>query len=334
MTERTTSRRALLLWTGSTAATAVAGCLSVSSDGDEPEAYATPAADAFDDVVDAMWLEDNLESVELLDSRPESDFTDEHVAGAHRFPDTDMMRDHYTETDDGPEAALEHVGAVAEAAGIERDDDVVVYGEGSSLWETYGVYTLRAIGHEGDVALLDGGFPTWADAGGATETGTPETEPTSYEPDLDRSVLATREDIADTVDEDGTDVQLVDNRTPAEYRGVDDGDDRVDRHGHITGAINVEFTQNVVDGGRRLRSPADLERLWLEDAGLEPDAATISYCQTAVRASVGWFVMDQLGWADVTNYEGSWLDWGTLSADDGYQYTSGEGSGTVVDTFA
>nr|WP_245549711.1 rhodanese-like domain-containing protein [Natronococcus occultus] len=166
--------------------------------------------------------------------------------------------------------------------------------------------------------------------------GTVRARPRRFFPTLLRytDVLATRARVAERVHEDDADVQLVDNRTPEEYRGKDDDDDRVTRHGHITGAINVDFTQNLVDDGARLRSPAELERLWLEDAGLDPSEETISYCTTAVRGSVGWFVIEQLGWGECRNYEGSWLDWGTLSEDDGYYDSACADSGTVIDTFA
>lgn len=328
MSAPTTTRRTFLAASGA-AAIGVTGCLGRT---DEPEAYSTPAASEFDGVVDSKWLEEHLDEVRLLDVRDEDAFVDGHLPGAHRLPNTEMMRDHYAETDEGYEASPELIAEIAEHAGIEVDDDVVVYGEGSNLWETYGIYTLRAIGHEGIVALLDGGYTVWQQADGPTETGTIDPEDASYDYRLNMDVIATRAHVADRVCEDGARGQLVDNRTPAEYLG-DDDDDRVLRHGHITGAINVDFPQNLVDDGHRLRSPEELERLWLEDAALDPGMETISYCTTAVRGSVGWFVMDQLGWREVRNYEGSWLDWGTLSEDEGYYYTTGEESGTIVDTF-
>jgi thiosulfate/3-mercaptopyruvate sulfurtransferase len=330
MTGQQTTRRAFLGATGAAATVAIAGC---PGSGGEPDAYTTPAASEFEAVVDSKWLEEHLDEVGLLDVRDDEAFTDGHITGAHRLPDTELMRDHYEETDDGYEASPDVIAGIAEDAGIEPGNDVVVYGEGSNLWETYGIYTLRAIGHEGTVALLDGGYTVWEEAGGPIETGAVEPEDASYDHELKMDVIATRAHVAERVHEDGASVQLVDNRTPAEYVGGDD-DDRVHRHGHITGAINVNYTQNLVDAGRRLRSPEELERLWLEDAGLDPDEETISYCSTAVRGSVGWFVMEQLGWREVRNYEGSWLDWGTLSEEDGYYYTSGEGSGTIVDTFS
>ncbi|WIV68200.1 sulfurtransferase [Natrialbaceae archaeon AArc-T1-2] len=332
MTGKRMKRRTFLVATTAATVTASAGCLG-NGDDDEPELYTTPAATEFDDVVDVQWLEDNLDDVALLDIREEGDFTVSHIEGAHRLPDYEMMRDHYEETDDGYEASPEVIAGILEDAGISRDDDVVVYGESSNLWETYGIYTLHAIGHDGNVSLLDGGFPVWDEAGGETDSGVPDDGDGSYEPELDMDVIATREYVADHVNEDGADIPIVDNRDPEEYFGQDTDDDRFDRHGHVTGAINITFPQNMIEDARRLRSPEELEELWFDEAGLDPDEETISYCVSAVRASVGWFVMKQLGWDEVRNYEGSWLDWGTLSDDDGYYYTTGEGTGTVIDPF-
>lgn len=331
--DTTPDRRSVLKGLGSAAVGAsIAGCLGGIT-GSDSELRTTPAAAAFDAVVDVAWLEEAPEAVALLDVRDADEFTDGHIPGAHRLPDTELMRDHYAETDDGYEATPEVIADIVAAAGITPDDDVVVYGEGSNLWETYAIYTLNAIGHDGLVALLDGGYNAWTATDGDIETGTPEADPAAYDPELDMDVIATRARVADSVDADGASVQLVDNRRPAEYHGTEE-DDRVSRHGHIPGAINVNFPQNLVDGGERLRSPAELETLWFDDGGLDPTVETISYCTTAVRGSVGWFVMTQLGFEAVRNYEGSWYDWGTLTEADGYPYVSGADTGRVVDTFA
>jgi thiosulfate/3-mercaptopyruvate sulfurtransferase len=325
------SRRDVLAGSGAAVATAVAGCFE-SSERDAPGAYTTPAAGEFERVVDGAWLADRLEAVELLDVRGEPAFTDARIEGARRLSET--IRDHYAETDDGYEASPDAVATALERSGIAPDDDVVVFGALFNVWATPGVYTLEAIGHEGTVSMLDGGVSAWRDAGGATATGSVDPEPdrSSSDATLDTDVLATRAYVAEHVREDGADAQLVDNRSPAEYAGTRGGD-RFERHGHITGAINVAFRQNF-DGEGRFRPPADLEELWLDAAALDPDVRTITYCTTGVRGSVGWFVLTQLGWDDVRNYEGSWLDWGTLSEADGYYYTSGDDAGTVVDPFA
>jgi len=143
--------------------------------------------------------------------------------------------------------------------------------------------------------------------------------------------VATREFVADNVDEDGAAIPILDMRSPEEYWGVDERGD-LSRFGHVTGATNLNFVQSIDDEAGRLRSPEELETLWIDDAGISRrDGGRLPSDRDP---GVGRFVLDQLGWEDVRNYEGSWADWGTLSEDNGYYYTSGEDTGTVVDTFA
>ncbi|MDZ5810330.1 rhodanese-like domain-containing protein [Halorubrum sp. AD140] len=326
-----TSRRSVLASAGAALA-ATAGCLGETDD-EPPEAYTTPAAEEFDGVVDSQWLEENLDDVHLLDVRDADAFDDARIPGAYHFPDSEMLDSYAEETDDGFEASPDVIAWTLAQAGIEPDDDVVVYGAESDLWETYAIYTLNALGHEGRVSLLDGGFTVWDAAGGETVSEAPEAREASYEADLDLDVVATREFVADNVDEEGAAIPILDMRTPEEYWGVDERGD-LDRFGHVAGATNLNFVQSIDDEAGRLRSPEELETLWIDDAGLSADETTVAYCQTAIRASVGWFVLDQLGFEDVRNYEGSWADWGTLSEEDGYYYTTGEDTGRVVDTFA
>lgn len=328
------SRRGFLATAGATIAAATAGCAGIADgETEQPDAYTTPAAATYDGVVDSQWLSENLDDVALLDVRDETAFEEARIPGAHHFSNENMLRSHTEETGDGFEASPDAIAWLLENAGIAPDDDVVVYGAESNLWETYAIYTLNAIGHEGQVSLLDGGYEVWTSGDGETVSEPPETPATSYEPEIDTDIVATREFVADHVDEDGATVPILDMRTPEEYHGIDERDG-TERFGHVRGATNLNFPQSIDGEAGRLRTPEELESLWIDDAELSPDETTIVYCQTAVRASVGWFVLEELGWEDVRNYEGSWADWGTLANENGYYYTTGEGTGTVVDTFA
>ena len=326
-----TSRRAILASAGAAIA-ATAGCLGSTND-DPPAAYTTPAAAEFDGVVDGQWLSEHLGDVQLLDVRDEEAFGESRIPGAHHFPDSEMLDSYAEETPDGFEVSPDVIAWTLSQAGIESGDDVVVYGADSNLWETYAIYTLNALGHEGTVSLLDGGFTVWDAAGEETTSSSPEPGEATYEPELDTGVVATREFVAENVDESGASIPILDMRSPAEYWGEDQRGD-LDRFGHVTGATNLNFVQSIDDEEGRLRSPEELETLWIDDAGLSADETAVAYCQTAIRASVGWFVLDQLGFEDVRNYEGSWADWGTLTEENGYYYTTGEDTGTIVDTFA
>jgi thiosulfate/3-mercaptopyruvate sulfurtransferase len=119
-------------------------------------------------------------------------------------------------------------------------------------------------------------------------------------------------------------VQIVDARTPQEFRGEDI---RAIRGGHIPGAINIPYEQNWIDpetpaklarkqvtnnAGMSLKPAADLKRLY---SRLDPNKETIVYCQSGARASETAGVLQELGFTNIKVYDSSWLGYGnTLDA--------------------
>src|SRR6185436_3528050 len=89
-------------------------------------------------------------------------------------------------------------------------------------------------------------------------------------------------------------VQIIDARTPEEFRGEDI---RAIRGGHIPGAVHIHYMDNWVDpdasskleknlvsnkDGMNLKSREQLQALYSK---LDPDKETIVYCQSGIRAS-------------------------------------------------
>jgi thiosulfate/3-mercaptopyruvate sulfurtransferase len=119
-------------------------------------------------------------------------------------------------------------------------------------------------------------------------------------------------------------VQIVDARTPKEFRGEDI---RAIRGGHIPGAIPIHYMENWVDpdtqakldkkliaskDGMNLKSHEQLKALY---ARLSPEKETIVYCQSGIRASETATMLKELGFKNVRVYDSSWLGYGnTLDA--------------------
>src|SRR5699024_10947886 len=106
---------------------------------------------------------------------------------------------------------------------------------------------------------------------------------------------------------------LVDVRTPEEYRGEilapPGWNEGVQRGGHIPGAVNVPWSQVVREDGR-FKPREELDEIYRE-AGLTPDSEVITYCRIGERSALTWFVLHELlGYSDVRNYYGSWVEWG------------------------
>jgi thiosulfate/3-mercaptopyruvate sulfurtransferase len=55
----------------------------------------------------------------------------------------------------------------------------------------------------------------------------------------------------------------------------------------------------------------DLEKLYVRELKMKRRSPTIAYCRIGERSSLTWFVLKYLlGFGNVKNYDGSWLEWG------------------------
>ncbi|MEM6290134.1 MAG: rhodanese-like domain-containing protein [Myxococcota bacterium] len=231
------------------------------------------------------------DGVVVLDVRAFEAFDGGHIPGAIAF-DAGSLR----ATVDGVEgqvAPRDVAEAEFSAAGLSPGDDVLVTGADNGTDPARVAWTLRYYGHEGGVMLLDGGMAAYVAAGLEVEPGAGDVTPTDYAADTTRDAL--RVDKAWVLEHlDDDDVVLFDVRTPEEFA-----------EGHIPGAVNVNWTQNLDDGGR-FRADADVRSLHGD-----PDAATlVVYCRTGSRASVSWALLRRAGFTDVRLYDGSWAEWG------------------------
>ena len=98
---------------------------------------------------------------------------------------------------------------------------------------------------------------------------------------------------------------LLDVRRDSEYTGVEV---RAKHGGHVPGAVNVLWKDALRDDWL-LKDPEELEQMYI-DAGFGPETATVTYCQSGVRAAFTHLVLTALGHDDVRTYDGSWEEWG------------------------
>src|SRR5690606_9836958 len=85
------------------------------------------------------------------------------------------------------------------------------------------------------------------------------------------------------------------------------------RGGHIPGSRNVPWARAVNGEDGSFLPTDELQRLYVEQEGLDPAKPTIAYCRIGERSSHTWFVLRYLlGFQDVKNYDGSWTEWGNL----------------------
>ncbi|MBI4636744.1 MAG: sulfurtransferase [Candidatus Rokubacteria bacterium] len=186
--------------------------------------------------------------------------------------------------------------------GIGPKTHVVIYDDSGGLHASRLFFTLEVLGHE-RVAILDGGSHRWRALNLPWTTEILRPAPTTYAPRLQPERVVSAEWVRDHLAQ--RDLVIVDARTPAEYAGKDV---RAKRGGHIPGAVNIEWKQNLKPDWSF--KPVDDLRAMYAAQGVTPDKTVVTYCQTHHRASHTYFVLRLLGYPRVAGYDRSWIEWG------------------------
>jgi thiosulfate/3-mercaptopyruvate sulfurtransferase len=254
-------------------------------------------------LVDAAWLEihlgdGNLRVVDMASER--KTYRRGHIPGAV-----------YLSVDDvriKVPAGGYRLPTEAEAArlfgdlGIGPDTHVVIYDDSGDLDAARLFFTLDVFGHRA-VSLLDGGIQAWRRAKRPETTVVPSIARTDYRPARVEERVASAEWVRDRLNDPR--VALLDARSADEYTGKDV---RARRGGHIPGAINVEWQENLrADGTFK---PVDELRAMYTAQAVTPDKTVITYCQTHHRAAHTYFVLRLLGYPRLVGYDRSWSEWG------------------------
>jgi thiosulfate/3-mercaptopyruvate sulfurtransferase len=176
--------------------------------------------------------------------------------------------------------------AAMRRAGVSLERPVAVY-DGAAAARAW--WLLRYYGHP-RVAVLNGGWRAWMDAGYEVEAGDVVVEGGDFVarvggmPMLDAAGAAKM----------AVHGVLVDARAPERYRGEHEPIDPV--AGHIPGAVNLPSTELVDAAGRYLEAPA----IEAPEIGV--------YCGSGVTAAQAVLALELAG-RRAALYVGSWSDW-------------------------
>ncbi len=188
--------------------------------------------------------------------------------------------------------------------GIDNNTTVVAYDDGGNTWSARLWWALHYYGHE-NVKLLDGGLKKWTLEERPLETGVNTPAPTTFRAQVQSELLSTVADVQAAIED--PDVAIIDS-LPAEFYSGEWNWPGL-RAGHIPTALNLYVDDNL-DPTDETLLPADaLAALW-QEIGLEPDQRVITYCGAGYAGAMNLFVLHQMGYENVSLYDGSWMEWG------------------------
>lgn len=186
--------------------------------------------------------------------------------------------------------------------GITPETMVVVYDDLGGLNAARLFFTLDYSGHD-KMALLNGGLTKWVAEKRVLSREMRPVRETVYRVHPRTGRVASARWILANLGK--RNLGLVDARSPKEFSSEDV---RAKRGGHIPGAVNIEWTQNL-SGDKTLKPAIELQALY-EKAGVTKEKVVVAYCQTMHRAALDYFVLRLLGYPDVRGYDRSWSEWG------------------------
>ncbi|MBV9228959.1 MAG: sulfurtransferase [Chloroflexi bacterium] len=277
-------------------------------------------------LVETSWLAEHLDDPHLrivdmrgyvrLDDRgggvqnatyvgAREEYEQAHIPGALYIDWTSDIIDH----DASVEAQVAPPARFAEVMGrlgIGDQHLVVAYdAHPASQFATRLWWALNYYGHD-QVVVLNGGFPKWKREERPLVATVPSYPPATFTPVVQPQLRATAEDVLTLLGQQ--DVKLVDARDQGQYTGK-----LVRGHGrpgHIPGAINIPREEIVDPATGTFRSNQELQQVF-SSAHISPEEQVVAYCNGGVAATTILFSLAMLGYPKLTNYDGSWNEWGS-----------------------
>lgn len=191
---------------------------------------------------------------------------------------------------------------VMESRGIGNDTHVIVADEEGGHIATRLWWALRYMGHD-KVSVLEGGYAAWIAAGGELTSEIAPISDITFSPSVQPALRVEWQDVLAFVDDEGP--QIVDARDAETFSG---DIQRGSRGGHIPGALNLPAKSMINEDGT-WKSEEELRAL-AAGAGVDLERPIVAYCNGGVSATQLMFGLQRAGASQLTNYDGSWNEWG------------------------
>jgi thiosulfate/3-mercaptopyruvate sulfurtransferase len=201
------------------------------------------------------------------------------------------------------------LGSKLAAMGINSDTLVVAYDDSRFAFAARLWWLLRYYGHD-RIAILDGGYRNWLNAGYAVTADLPAASaPGNFQPHIQSDWIVDIDRVR-AIQHSPTHLPI-DSREPDRYLGKIEPIDPV--AGHIPSAVNYPWQDVTTPDGFALPIEAQQQRWAAISPDLEPLAQQplerVVYCGSGVTACVNLFSLELAGIKGAKLYPGSWSDW-------------------------
>jgi len=194
----------------------------------------------------------------------------------------------------------------AQRIGINKDSIIVVY-------DTIGIYTsprvwwmFKSMGHH-NVAVLDGGFPEWIKVGFSMEkTSEDNSKSGNFIANYNATYFQNYSDVLNVIN---SDTIILDARSNDRFDGTKPEPRKGLRSGHIPSSINLPYSELQSNG--KMKSKDELVEIF-NPIIAKGSSATFS-CGSGITACILALGAKIAGYKELSVYDGSWTEWGSLN---------------------
>jgi thiosulfate/3-mercaptopyruvate sulfurtransferase len=234
----------------------------------------------------------------------EEEYRELHIPGAvYTNADNDLSGAKTPQTGRHPLPEPADFLATLSRLGIDNQTQVIVYDASQGSFASRLWFLLRFYGHT-QVAVLDGSFTEWMKQGLPIESGWESNLPKVFIGSPHPEMIVTTSEVEQNLGK--ADWLLIDARAAERFSGKQETIDPV--AGHIPGAVNRFWGQNLSKDGLFLPAETLKEQFSALTQGISPDK-TVVYCGSGVTSAHHLVAAAIAGLPQPRLYAGSWSEW-------------------------
>jgi thiosulfate/3-mercaptopyruvate sulfurtransferase len=267
---------------------------------------ATPASANPKMFVESDWLAAHSADPGVLIlhvGRDRATYDSGHIPNAHFLPFAEIATTREGVPNQLPSA--QQLKAAFEKVGVGDKTQVVLYSDRIGLYAARAYFALDYLGHGSRAALLNGGLEKWKLESRPVSQEEPRPTPALLTVHPHPRLVLDRRQVQRMLKDRR--VVLVDARPPDEYSGtkLTDG---APRAGHIPGARNVFWVDNLESTQNPVLKPMSEIQKRYEQAGVRRGKRVVVYCRAGVQAAHDYVTLKMLGYRPLI-YDGSFFEW-------------------------
>lgn len=262
-------------------------------------------------VVAVQKMQAEGQPVSLIEISKYAEYESGHLPGAVHVWRSDYQDNSYPF--EGVKATKQDMSGLLQRLGVDPVRQLVLYDERGNVNAARFRWILKSYGYPGQVYLLEGGKAAWKRQGHAYSLEIPEPVPSTFSflPDVENPAADPTGLAMAKLAQGNPDFKLVDCRHEGEFLGqtLKNG---AGRAGRIPGAMHFDYMDFLRYEGEEYQGliPEPEMRRMLDSVGLRPEDRIVVYCHSGVRsAHLSMVLTEILGYQNVTNYDGSWVEW-------------------------